>query len=76
MSKATTTIENEILATLGEVDALIAGIKAQHEEDMGVYPQPSVYRRMDVNGRPLLADLICARANMLCTLASLRGLHR
>lgn len=74
----TRTIEDEILATLGEVDALIGGIKAQHEIDQHSFPQPhgSVYGRMDINGRPVLADLVCARAHLLATLANMRGLAR
>lgn len=35
-----------------------------------VWPRPSVWEATDPNGRPLLADLLVARAQVLAALAS------
>ena len=65
----------ELVSCLAELNALIKGQVDRHEqyktEPWGSgYPE-SVYAMLDTNGRPLMADVLAAKANILTALARL-----
>lgn len=58
----------DMIATLAEVNEIIAQTKKSWRPVVG---QTSIYGAVDKGGRPLLADLIVARTNLLVAIAAL-----
>lgn len=64
-------IVNELRECLHEVQRLIDEVKARAERSYEVVELGcSPYAAMDINGRPLLAELLVAKAHLLVALAA------
>lgn len=58
----------EMTAALAEIDKTLDGLRRTQRPQVGV---ATAYGNLDANGRPLFADLLCARASLLVAIANL-----
>ncbi len=56
----------ELHTALVEIEATI---EAQRRGYMPQVGAPTIYGALDTNGRPMIADLLCAKANLLVAIA-------